>query len=144
MRQLICLLCLPMVMLAGCGQELTADLAKLPAPVNVVTGTSTLAVGDPPAAAGDALGRIGEKAVPALVEALKDPDPMVRVRACKALGYMGPSGREAVPNLTAALADSVDAVREQAARALGQIGEASAPAVPELLRLMREKRDGGQ
>src|SRR5262245_26076048 len=40
-------------------------------------------------AAKDALGRIGAAAVPALVGALHDPDPTVRLKAIEVLGRMG-------------------------------------------------------
>ena len=71
---------------------------------------------------------------------LSDPDPVVRLQACRALAYMGLQAKEAVPYLTQALGDQNEAVRQQAAVALGQIGSPAAPAVPALLQMMK----GGQ
>ncbi len=89
--------------------------------------------------AAKALGRQGPsvaQAVPALLRAIGDPDPMVRSMVASALGKIGRV--EALPALLACLADPVVPVRFWAAQALGQIG-APAPGVREALaRLARE------
>jgi hypothetical protein len=90
-----------------------------------------------PETAADALSRIGEAAVPALVGALSDPDPKVRLQAARALARIGPPAKDAVAALTRALDDSDVAVRANAARALGQIGPEARNAVPELIRSLK-------
>ena len=51
------------------------------------------------AAAANALGAIGKPGVPALIEALKDTDPGMRIVVCNALGRMGPEAKDAAPAL---------------------------------------------
>jgi hypothetical protein len=65
--------------------------------------------------AADALGKIGDAAVPALAAALNDPDKDVRRHAADALGKIGDA---AVPALAAALNDPDEDVRHRAAGAL--------------------------
>lgn len=60
------------------------------------------------------------EAVPALIDALKDPEAGVREQVAWALGAIG--DRRAVDGLIGALSDSSPAVRRQAAWALGAIG----------------------
>jgi HEAT repeat protein len=86
-----------------------------------------------------ALGGLGldsRTAQPALVEALKDPEKLVRRAAAEALGQMG---TEAIPLLVRLLGTENERAREGAARALGQMGLAARSTVPALLRL---KKDG--
>ena len=87
--------------------------------------------------AADDLGHIGqvkksytEPAVPALIEALHDPDALVRKAAANALGKVDPDVKLAVPALTDALKDKVPAVRQAAAGALGLIGSDAKDAIP--------------
>jgi HEAT repeat protein len=77
----------------------------------------------------DALVQMGQTAVPALAEALKDKEPGVRQIAAKALGRIGPKPEAAVPALTEALKDKEGFVRWVAAQALAQIGETAVPAL---------------
>jgi HEAT repeats len=123
------------VALTGCNGSTSIDISKLPPPVNValpVTAGESTQI-----AAADALGRIGGPAVPALADALTDPNAVVRLQACKALAYMGAKASPAVPELVQRLYDSEEAVRMQAANALGQIGEESRPAVPQLVEMLK-------
>jgi HEAT repeat protein len=60
--------------------------------------------------------------VPALVAALKEQDPEVRVAAAGALGDLGEYAREAVPALTRALRDPDAGVRSAAQKALRRVG----------------------
>ena len=90
--------------------------------------------------AADSLWRIGRPAVPALIEALSDVDPYVRVLAARSLAYIGQDAEPAVPALIAALDDPNEAVRQTAARALGQIGSEAAEAIPALIERMRAPR----
>jgi HEAT repeats len=124
--------------LSGCNGEPSMDTAKLPPPVNVQLATTT--VDNSQAAASNALGRIGEPAVEALIQSLADPDPAVRLQTCHALAYMGLQARNAVPALTHALGDPEEGIRQAAAAALGQIGAPAAPAIPALMQMLR----GGQ
>jgi len=72
-----------------------------------------------------ALGRVGGKAaVPALVEALGDPEAQVRREAAKALGHI--KDARAVPKVLAALRDPDANVRLYAAYALGEIKDPKA------------------
>lgn len=89
-------------------------------------------------AAADALARIGPPSVPALTDALSDPDPLVRLEATHALARMGPPAKPAVPKLIVALGDSDRAVRQGAARALGQIGPGAVDAIPALMEVIRD------
>jgi HEAT repeats len=90
-----------------------------------------------PETSADALSRIGEPAVPALVGALSDPEVNVRVQAARALARIGPPAKAAVLALTKALDDPDAGVRQNAARALGQIGPDARDAVPELIRSLK-------
>ncbi len=122
----------------GCNGTTSIDTTNLPPPVNA-TVTSNSATGLQTAAA-DALGRIGQPAVPALADALLDPDATVRLQACRALAFMGAQAANAVPALQRALGDADIAVREQAALALGQIGAAAQPAVPALMQMLKARQ----
>ena len=88
--------------------------------------------------AADSLGRIGEPAVPALIEYLQSQDIEERVRAAKILARIGPAAKKAVPFLVQLLRDPHEDVRRMAARALGQIGPEAADAVGPLVQLLRE------
>jgi HEAT repeat protein len=126
-------------LLVGCtGGELPVETGQLQSPVNQVT--TTIVKQESQDAASDALGRIGVPAVPALSEALTDPDPAVRLEACRALAYMGAKAKDAVPVLTQTLNDHEEVVRNEAARALGQIGETAQLAIPELMRMLHGKK----
>jgi HEAT repeat protein len=67
------------------------------------------------------MGADAKPAVPALIEALKDPEPTVRFPVCIALREIGPEAKEAVPALTAALDDRNDDVAAMARKALIKI-----------------------
>jgi HEAT repeat protein len=131
---------LGLLLAIGCtGGETAIDAAKLEAPVNA---ESIAVVRQSPQqdVASDALGRIGTPAVQPLSEALADPDPSVRIEACRALAYMAAKAKDAVPALTRTLSDSEETVREEAARALGQIGEQAQLAIPELMQMLHNKK----
>jgi hypothetical protein len=84
------------------------------------------------------LGRIGPAAVPELILALQDPNPLLRRQAASVLARIGPDAKSAVPALTALLDDPDERVRKTATYALGQIGPAAAEAVPVLMQVIRE------
>jgi HEAT repeat protein len=76
--------------------------------------------------------------VPALVEALQHPEPLVRARLALAFAKMGPAGRAAVPGLIEQLRDENPRCRAGAARALGSMGADAASAVPTLAGLLKD------
>jgi HEAT repeat protein len=81
-----------------------------------------------------ALAKHGAKAVPGLIEILKDGNPSTQVPAMQCLGLIGPAAKEAVPLLAEAMTESSeDKLAAEAARAMGRIGTA---AVPELLKVL--------
>jgi vesicle coat complex subunit len=65
--------------------------------------------------------------IPALIQALKDPDGDVRRSAANGLGYFGKEAKEAIPALEAAQKDRDARVRESAAMALSRIDPAKFP-----------------
>lgn len=91
--------------------------------------------------AADALARIGDAAVPALIDTLADPDQEVRAQAARALARMGQKAEPAVPALIHALDDPNQEVRQGAARALGQIGSGAEEAVPALIQAIKDPRN---
>jgi RNA polymerase sigma factor (sigma-70 family) len=65
-----------------------------------------------------ALVQLGADAVPALVEALKDKDPVIRTASAQILGQIGPSAASsALPALARAMGDDNENVRKAAAKA---------------------------
>ena len=84
----------------------------------------------------DALGRIGESAVPQVMAQLQNTDPQKRIQAAKILARIGPDANAAVADLTALLNDSNAEVQKEAARALGQIGPAAENSVEALLDIL--------
>lgn len=80
--------------------------------------------------AGHALSRMAASATPALLAAIDDPDPRIRVAVVGALRTMDPPPADAVPALAKRVVDPDAEVRLQTADALGHFG---APAVAVLL-----------
>lgn len=89
--------------------------------------------------AADALGRIGQPAVPALIEQLRNPDLRMRRQAAEILARIGPEAELAVPALLQALNDPDPDLRKSAIRAIGQIGPAAAPAIPSLIHTLQQE-----
>ena len=67
------------------------------------------------------MGPAGKAAVPALIDALSDPEATVRFPVCIALREIGPDAKEAVPALTLALDDRNDDVAAMARKAIIKI-----------------------
>jgi HEAT repeat protein len=88
-----------------------------------------------------ALIRIGEPAVPPLVEMLQSEDPRLRKTAATTLYGFGAKGRAAVPALAPLLEDPDRSLRLSAAMALDNMGPAAAEAVPALIHALGD-RDG--
>ena len=95
--------------------------------------------------AGRALGKIGEPALSALPELVRqmanDPDPLVREHAAEALGDIGPSAAAAVPDLAKALKDPAVKVRRDAVRSRGQMGPAAKPVLAEVMALTKDPEE---
>src|SRR5260221_387214 len=85
----------------------------------------------------EALGKLGEDAIPDLIEAMSDGDAYVRAGAAKALGTLGAT--TAVPFLIDALRDKDFLVGMDAAEALGKIGDTRA--VPALIEAVYNEDD---
>jgi HEAT repeat protein len=64
------------------------------------------------------MGAAATAAVPALIDALNDPEASVRFPVCVALREIGPGAKDAVPALTKALDDRNDDVASMARKAL--------------------------
>jgi hypothetical protein len=75
----------------------------------------------------EALGRMGETAIPALIKALGNGDDRVRAGAAEALGRMGPRAAAAIPALTVNLFDENIEVREQTDYAIRRINSGTPP-----------------
>ena len=68
----------------------------------------------------DALTRIGQPSVPALVKLLDEPNPQLRVEAVIALARIGPEASSATPRLIALVEhDPDEGVRKNAVRGTG-------------------------
>lgn len=67
-------------------------------------------------------------AVPALIEALEDPSPVVRYPVTVALGEIGPGAKAAVPRLQQMIEEEInDEIAASARRALKRIDPAAVP-----------------
>lgn len=93
----------------------------------------------------DALVRIGEPAVPALIGVLTGTNREMRVCAADALAQFGPAARAAIPALVHAIehpepSHVAEILVRHSARALGRIGPEAKAAAPALTRLLD---DGG-
>jgi HEAT repeat protein len=89
-------------------------------------------------AAAEALAKVGPRAVPALVDVLKDREPSSRDAAANSLRLMGPGAKEAVTALAARLKDDSPDVRQRAAEALGAIGPDAKDAAPALVEALKD------
>lgn len=80
-----------------------------------------------------ALIKVGEPAVPAVLELLQSGDPRLRSLALLNFWGMGEKAKAAVPALVQALADPDVEIRNGAALALANMGPAAQDAVPALI-----------
>jgi len=87
------------------------------------------------------LQELGEKAIRALHEALKDKKDAVRKGVAWALGEIRPATEATVMALGEALKDECEDVAAMASNALGSIGAAARDAVPALTEALKDKRD---
>lgn len=77
-------------------------------------------------------------ALPALMEALNDPDPGIRARAEEDIDAVGPNAAEAVPKLINLLADREESVRAIACITLSHIGPSASQALPALRKTLSD------
>jgi HEAT repeat protein len=82
--------------------------------------------------------RVGEPAVPGLVDMLRNGDPRLRKTAATTLWGLGARGKEAVPALAEMLEAPEPDLRLAAAMALDNMGPAAADAVPALIKALRD------
>lgn len=86
------------------------------------------------AAALSEFGPEGQAALPELIQACSDESAVVRRRAIRAIGYIGPvASEDALPTLLAATEDEDDGVALQAIATLGELAAGAAAAVPALV-----------
>ncbi len=83
-----------------------------------------------------ALGKIGKPAVPALRDALGEPNPAVRLAAARALAKMYRDAADALPELIPLLQDPDTSIQAAAARAIGHMDLLGAAAAPALIPLL--------
>jgi HEAT repeat protein len=93
--------------------------------------------------AADTLGKLGDRAVDPLIEALKDKSPSVRRNAALALKELGGKAKKAVSPLIEALRNGDAATRPAAAAALGAMGVEGRPATSALIDGMLQGQDKG-
>jgi HEAT repeat protein len=80
----------------------------------------------------------GAKAIPVIVEHLKDSAPTVREHCAEALGDIGPAAIETVAELVAVLDDPAVRVRRDAVRSLGQMGAPADKVLPAIRPLLND------
>jgi len=88
--------------------------------------------------AGKSLARIGEKALPALKDALKSDNGNAHETAVRAIHLMESDTADTVPIYIEALQDSNNMARVAAAQALGELGEKGYPAIPALIETLED------
>ena len=87
----------------------------------------------------EAIGKIGDRGIAPLVEALGDGSVHVRVAAAEAVGQLGPPAASAVPGLVGMLDENDMAAQITAAKALGRIGKQSSHAERTLHNLLESQ-----
>ncbi|MEZ2228183.1 MAG: HEAT repeat domain-containing protein [Microcoleus sp.] len=88
--------------------------------------------------AAQVLKQIAGPAIPALAKALKNSDADVRSGGASALGIIGAEAKTVAPQLVPLLKDSDAKVRKSAASALDNIGVEAKTAVPQLIPLLQD------
>lgn len=84
-----------------------------------------------------ALSRIGVASLPVLRETLSTKQPLARLNAVRALGWLGAPAKVALPEMAELLGDFDKAVRQETAETLAEFGVAALPALTSALRSPR-------
>ncbi|MBI1879744.1 MAG: HEAT repeat domain-containing protein [Chloroflexi bacterium] len=103
-----------------CGAALALGELKAEAAVKALARLCTTNPAESGNHAADALAKIGQAAAPALIEAMQNEHPWVRVRAARAL--ISVKSKQAIPALFQALDDDSYIVRHHAEEALARMG----------------------
>ena len=116
---------------------------KLPREVSIPLFVKVLSNADEGAVMGalQTLAESGEKAVPFLLDALKQPK--AAYWACLALAEIGPPAKAAVPDLARLTASDQPEMRLQACMALGAIGPDATSATPGLIKILQSDQMAG-
>jgi HEAT repeat protein len=118
------------------GREAVPDLIKL-----MRTGRDGLTRADAATALGD-IGKDAREAVPAMIEALREPDKLVRLVAARAMGKMYLADKQLTKTFEAlvesATSDPSREVRISAVRTLASVGP---EAVPTLIHVLKTESD---
>jgi len=85
------------------------------------------------------MGAKAKRAVPVLVQALKEQDLGMRMAAAEALGRIGPAAQPAIPALVNMLKEYENSERTVATYALIQIGDPAGKAIESLTTLLNDK-----
>jgi HEAT repeat protein len=85
--------------------------------------------------------RIGQPAVPALIEALSHKDVATRKVAARTLGELGPLAQDSFAPLAKALNDPEEWIRWNVVRAIGRVGAEPKSVVPLLERIFRSGKE---
>jgi HEAT repeat protein len=86
----------------------------------------------------NATAEVGEAAVPALIEALKNDK--TAYWACIVLREIGPAAKDAAPALAEKLKDSRPEIRREAVLALGALKEAAIPVLPQIAATLNDEQ----
>ena len=88
-----------------------------------------------------ALSQMGQPAIAALSQALRDPDLAIRSGALSALGRMGHAAKSTAPQILPHLKASSSKIQVQAAWALQLMGEEPAPLLPVLMTALKDSQE---
>jgi HEAT repeat protein len=86
-----------------------------------------------------ATGPLGQRALPAVINQLGNPDNEVRLAAASMIGSHGRAATEAVPALAALLENRNTELRVVVAQTLSQLGDAARPALEKLVPLLEHE-----
>lgn len=124
------------VLVAIAGPEATAAIPTLIQTLSYAANCNDIPQAD---GAAQQLAQIGQAALPAVIELLKDRNAPVRARAVRCLALVGAkSSKELLPALLEALKDADPSVRDQAAEALGAVEPKAKEAAPALISALKD------
>ncbi len=118
---------------AGYALSLMGPTAKSAIPALIAEFKGNTGLG-----AATALSDIGTPAIPALMQAVKDPNETVRLGALRSLGGMGNVAKSIAPQLIPSLKDPSPKIQVQTAWALRSMGESPEPILPVLIAKLKD------